>query len=185
VYCKVYYARIIIEILSLKCHVLNGICCYLLLKYSDTVNFVIFLHKAWSFGDLNYIWAAVGIMSLKGKFSFANYTNNLASLLPLPLLLSVLEINKLSEHLFACSSFSLPEVSFESCGTETLFDCGMWSESRFTVWQVSVAGNKNCNIVGKLQPSKQTLFESEKLKLSNYRPRQALRAPGGWDFQNF
>ena len=45
VYYKVYYARIIIEILSLKCHVLNGICFYLVLKYSDTINFVIFLLK--------------------------------------------------------------------------------------------------------------------------------------------
>jgi hypothetical protein len=103
-------------------------------------------------------------MTLPDKFSFANYINNLASLLPLPLLLSVLEINKLSEHWFTCSSFSLPEVSSKSCGTETLFDCGMWSESRFTILHVSVAGCKNCNTLGNLQPSKQTLCESEKLK---------------------
>jgi len=93
-------------------------------------------------------------MPLSGKLSFANYINNLASLLPLPFLLSVLEINRLSEHLVTCSSFSLPEVSFKSCGTETLFDCGMWSESRFTTLQVSVEGSKNCNTVGNLQPSK-------------------------------
>jgi len=118
-------------------------------------------------------------MLLPGKFSFPNYINNLASLLPLPLLLSVLEISTLSEHLVTCSSFSLPEVSFKSCGTETFFDCGMWSESRFTIVLFSVADSKNCSTVGNLQPSKQTLFESQKLKLSSYRPRQALRAPAG------
>jgi len=115
-------------------------------------------------------------MPLPGKFSSANYINNLASVLPLPLLL---EINRLSEHLVTCSSCSLPQVGFKSSGTETLFDCVMWSESRFSNLQVSVEGSKNYDTVGNLQLSKQTLFESEKLKLSNYRHRQALRAPGG------
>ena len=89
-------------------------------------------------------------MPLPDKFSFAIYINNLASLLLFPLLLSVLEINKFSEHLVTYSSFSLPEVSFKSCGTETLFDSEMWSQSRFTILQVSEAGNKNCNTVDNL-----------------------------------
>jgi hypothetical protein len=124
-------------------------------------------------------------MLVPGKISCANYINSLASVLPLAFLLSVLEINRLSEHLVTCSSCSFPEFSFKSCRTETLFDCGRWSESRFSILQVSVEGSKNCDTVGNLQPSKQTLFESEKLKLCNYRPRLALRAPGVWDFQNF